>query len=398
VSDVPPQPGYPNGYSARYYHFLRVLATRWPLDVIALHVEGNEWTQGEFLPPDIAACHQWVEHYPANPLNEMSTTGRLRRLKHYLLDHLPYMAYPRALQHVDSHWMQHAPELAIFLLPNTAHLAFSLPHPVPSVLVLEEGWHRALDWSNVERVKALRGWIRQGEFRRHRTLYREIARRGYQVVVISDHEKEVLSREIPPERISVIPHGVDTDYFRPTAAEQDIDVALVGRMSEERNYRSAVQFFMHARNNSPSDFRWAFVGRRPHVSVESLRSDSVLVTGFVPDTRPYYARSRVVVVPSTFGTGVKTTILEAWAMGKPVVATPFALEGLPARPGENVLVGASDEDLWRNTVELLSSPDLRLALGTAGRSTVEAHRSLYSVSEEFLRVCLQAAEKVAEVH
>ena len=111
------------------------------------------------------------------------------------------------------------------------------------------------------------------------------------------------------------------------------------------------------------------------------------VTGFVSDVRPYYARSKVVVVPSRHGGGVKTTVLQAWAMGCPVVATPFALTSLPAKHGENVLIGETTEELKIHISSLLASPDLRGRLGDAGRRTVCEERDMTIVANRFAHLC-----------
>jgi glycosyltransferase involved in cell wall biosynthesis len=180
------------------------------------------------------------------------------------------------------------------------------------------------------------------------------------------------------------------------ATEPDIDIGVFGLMSSARNYEAMLELhaWMEARPQLfPGRPRWAFVGKAPPPAITVLRSPRVEVTGYVPDLRPHYARTQIVVVPSRFGTGVKTTVLEAWAMGRPVVATPFALQGLPARPGENVLVGDSPEALARCVAELLAAPALRERLGAAGCRTVRSERDIRVLAVQFADVCARALDE-----
>jgi glycosyltransferase involved in cell wall biosynthesis len=386
--DAPPLLGHSNGFSARYFHFLRELAASWPLDVIALHRADSEWHPDEFLPVELPVCHYWIEPHPANPLNAHGAAGRLRRLRHYIWDDLPYMAYPRRVEGLRSYLNSHRPALAIYFLPNTAHLAFEMPSDVPAVFVLEEGWDRALDSALRGRARGVRAWLSATERRRVRHLYRAIGRRG-RTVVISEHEKTWFSSEIDPGRIDVIPHSLDCEYYRPLPATEDIDLGLFGRMSEWRTYRPALSLFERWRNGSWDDacWRWAFVGRDPAPAIQSLQQYGALVSGTVEDLRPYYARSRVIVVPATEGTGVKTTILEAWAMGRPVVATPFAVRGLPAQHGHNILIGGNEEELLGHVDRLLANPEERGRLADAGRQTVTRHRDMRVHAQTFASIC-----------
>lgn len=393
ITDIPPQLGYAGGFSARAHHFLRAVAARWPLDILALRPENAEWTADAFLPTGFPACHFWCPTLPAHPLNRPGVRGKLQRARHYLSDALPYMSYPRHLTDLDRYWREHEAQLALFFLPYTAHLSFQVPEGVPCIYVLEEGWERGLAWSTRHLPPPLRRWVTATEGARVRRLYRRIGRRGERFVVISDREKRWFSRDIAEERIVTIPHGLDCEYFAPLAAEQDIDIGIFGMFSAERTHEAALEFYADAAsqpNEFPDTMKWAFVGKAPPPAILALSSSRVLVTGQVPDLRPYYARTKVVVVPSTYGTGVKTTVLEAWAMGRPVVATPFALTGLPARPGENVLVGNSLQELREHVRGLVASAERRERLGTAGLRTVREERSIRHLAHQFADLCAQA--------
>ena len=107
------------------------------------------------------------------------------------------------------------------------------------------------------------------------------------------------------------------------------------------------------------------VGSNPTAAVRALeRRDSVVVTGFVEDIRSWYARAAVCVVPLRIARGIQNKLLEAMAMGCPVVASSFAAEGLGARTGEELLV-ADAPHTWAEAVVGLVQNRARAAAESA---------------------------------
>jgi glycosyltransferase involved in cell wall biosynthesis len=114
------------------------------------------------------------------------------------------------------------------------------------------------------------------------------------------------------------------------------------------------------------------VGQRPHRRLDSLRSDpAVTLTGWVKDPRPYIAQAAVYVAPLRIGGGTRLKLLEAMAMGKPVVATSLGAEGYPVVDGRDLLLADTPEDFARTVVKLLRAPEWQVELGQAGRRFVE---------------------------
>ncbi len=390
IVDFPLQLDYPNGFSARAYHLLKAVGSHLPLDIIGLHSDGADWNQDTFLPPNFPVCHTWYEALPRHPLYASGVRGRLRRIKHYAFDEHSSAAYPRQFPNVHVHYDQHMPQLAIFFLPHLAHLSSELPLSVPCIYVLEEGLERSFAWVGPDMPRWKRKWIDGVEQVAAQRLYHRLAARKAHVIAISAEEKNYFSKYMPSENIHVIPHAIDCTYFRPGEGpiDQHTDIAIFGVLGHKRTYEPALELYTHMKATDTSHCSWAFVGKDPSPSLQALESQNVTITGLVPDIRPYYDRSKVVVVPSQKGGGVKTTVLQAWAMGRPVVATPFALTGLPSRPGENVLVGNTVEELSYHISTLLGSAPLRDQIGRAGRETVCLERNIDVVAKQFTDLCL----------
>jgi polysaccharide biosynthesis protein PslH len=122
--------------------------------------------------------------------------------------------------------------------------------------------------------------------------------------------------------------------------------------------------------------RFIVVGSRPVAAVRRLaRLPGVELATDVPDVRPYLVSADVVVVPLRIARGIQNKVLEALAMGKAVVATPGALEGLEVHADVHVCRAATAEQWTATVLRLLGDETLRSRLGIAGRRyVVEHHR------------------------
>jgi glycosyltransferase involved in cell wall biosynthesis len=127
--------------------------------------------------------------------------------------------------------------------------------------------------------------------------------------------------------------------------------------------------------NRVPDARVVLVGRNPGDAVHALASERVEVTGTVDDVRPYLARATVFACPMRLGSGIKNKILQAWSMGRPVVATPESLGGLNAKDGFNILVRSDSNAFAEAVIELILDPRRSTLLGAEGRDTAEREYS-----------------------
>jgi glycosyltransferase involved in cell wall biosynthesis len=206
-------------------------------------------------------------------------------------------------------------------------------------------------------------------------------------MVVSDEEYAAFKALFPNVKCSVIPLGVDTEFFKPsTLSEEWPSLVFAGDMSYGPNVK-AIQYF-HSQIYPPLKERFAglklfVVGKRPAEAVRSLDSDpSIIVTGFVDDVRPYLARASVVIAPFISGSGTKTKVLEAMAMGKPVVTSSIGVRGINAIHGDTVYVADSPAAFTDHIQELLDDDAKRKRMGDRAREFVEKCHSWNRVAEE----------------
>lgn len=219
-------------------------------------------------------------------------------------------------------------------------------------------------------------WVYGAEFHRLTRFEAGVVEAAEAAVFVSETERDLFARLAPGTRakLHVIANGVDTDYFQAAAPPSGAPVIVFcGRMDYRPNVEGADWFarevLPRVRAASP---RAAFriVGSAPTGAVLALAAlPGVEVTGAVPDVRPHLAQAAVVVVPLRIARGVQNKLLEGMAAGRPVVATPQALDGIAARPGREVLV-AGDAAAFADEVGAVLGGEAPADLGARARDFV----------------------------
>ncbi|MCC7547525.1 MAG: glycosyltransferase [Burkholderiales bacterium] len=194
---------------------------------------------------------------------------------------------------------------------------------------------------------------------------------------VSEADARSFASVCPDTPVHVIHNGVDETFFRPEGvAVESETLVFEGNMSFYPNVDAAEYFcteilpLVHAVKPA---VKFILVGKNPSSRVRALASDHVAVTGFVDDIRPYLSRAAVFVSPTRVGAGIKNKILQAWSMGKAVVATPASTGGLRVRDRQNLIIADSPRSFADAVLELLEDENLREGMGASGRQTVLDH-------------------------
>jgi polysaccharide biosynthesis protein PslH len=209
------------------------------------------------------------------------------------------------------------------------------------------------------------------------------------VLTVSDTDREVFAQTIDPAKITVIPTGVDSDFFRPRAGEEQPNTLVFTGSMDYMPNEDGICYFVEqilprVRLHLPN-VALLVVGRRPSPRLLKLATmtPGVEVTGSVEDIRPYVQRGSVYVVPLRVGSGTRLKIFEAMAMGKAVVSTSVGAEGLPVRPEQNILIADTPDEFANAVVRLIADRNLRIELGRAARELVVQKHSWGSVAQHF---------------
>ncbi len=228
-------------------------------------------------------------------------------------------------------------------------------------------------------------WVHRREAEKLLQFETETARRADVSLFVSEAEKQLfLSKaDAAAADVRAISNGIDLDYYDPaadfgrlTGSYQPL-LLFTGQMDYRPNVEAVTAFAEHclplALEKRP-DLCFAIVGRKPTKAVRQLADrPGVIVTGEVPDVRTWLAAADVVVAPLTIARGIQNKVLEAMAMGRPVIASPAAFQGIDAEPGRHLLVAGTAEEQAASLLELLASPERAQAMGQAARSRMESH-------------------------
>jgi glycosyltransferase involved in cell wall biosynthesis len=209
------------------------------------------------------------------------------------------------------------------------------------------------------------------------------------VLTVSDTDRDAFASFLEPEQLTVIPTGVDLDYFQPMPLEETANsLVFTGSMDWLPN-QDGILYFVDAilpliKQQQP-DVSLEVVGRSPSRKLQALaeREKSMRLSGWVEDIRPFVARGAICIVPLRIGGGTRLKIFEAMAMGKAVVSTSVGAEGLPVRHGDNILLADTPEDFALSVISLLRDSDQRNRLGSAARALVQEKYSWPKVAESF---------------
>ena len=232
-------------------------------------------------------------------------------------------------------------------------------------------------------------WSSHLEWRAMTKAEEKYTRLADHVVAVSERNKDFFAQYIPRERITVVPTGVDSDYFRPSPeAERPNQVVFTGSYDWMPNRDAAEWYFQEIlpeiRKEIPDLVSW-MVGKEPSARMRQFaESDPAYrVTGRVDDVRSYIAQCPVYVVPMRSGSGTRLKVFEAMAAGKAIVSTKTGAEGLPVQHEQNILLADSAYELARQVVRAMRDEPLRRRLGAAAREMIESGFSWKNVGEEF---------------
>jgi polysaccharide biosynthesis protein PslH len=266
--------------------------------------------------------------------------------------------------------------------------------PTPKVLFTHNV--EATIWRRHYEVAANPFWkaVSWFEWRRMEAAERRYLRLADRVLTVSDTDRDAFAHFLAPEKLTMIPTGVDVEYFHPMSTEQvPNSLVFTGSMDWLPN-EDAIVYFVDAilpliKRQCP-EVSLEVVGRSPSRKLQALAETEkrVRLTGWVDDIRPFVARGSVCIVPLRIGGGTRLKIFEAMAMGKAVVSTSVGAEGLPVQHGENILLADTPGHFAESIVSLLRDSQQQNRLGTAARTLVQEKYSWQTVADTFSQTLL----------
>lgn len=202
-----------------------------------------------------------------------------------------------------------------------------------------------------------------------------VCRHADVVAAVSEPDARALRRIVPGLEVVIVPNGIDLAAYQdagPPPAEMSAhSLVFTGKMDFRPNVDAALWFAQQVlpliREHVP-DARFYVVGQRPHRRLDVLRDRAdVVITGYVPETQPFIGGAAVYVIPLLSGGGTRFKVLEAMAIGRPIVSTSMGCDGFPVRSGREVILADEPAVFAERVVELMADPQKQKTLVAAGR-------------------------------
>jgi glycosyltransferase involved in cell wall biosynthesis len=361
-----------NGARIRLYHLLHELGTEHELDLLCFVRPGEDKLNTEVLKP---ACR-----LVGAVSFRSSTSSGLRALLRLL------SSRPRAALDSFNPAMADLLKQALQLNTYDLILAFEIgpgvctSHYVSAIgsvpKVVEDLELSMIQAKAQARHTPLGRWRHQLTWWKQRQYAARLLRQVDGCTVVSRQEQQLIWDIVPEYRqLEVVPNGVDTArYAGDFGPVEPWTLVYPGALTYEANL-DAMRFFLYdvfprIKAAQPT-IKLRITGHTDGVDLHSLPlTPDVILTGYLEDVRPTVARSAICIAPLREGGGTRIKILEAMALGTPVVSTSKGAEGLEVTPGVDITIADSPADFADAVLFLLANGALRAKLARNGRRLV----------------------------
>jgi glycosyltransferase involved in cell wall biosynthesis len=379
-----------NGAKQRAFALLRELASRHEITLLTFAEEGEEETLDQIRA--WLAGVEWVRGNPNKPTRPPSLRAYFgRRPASYATTFSGDMASAVAAR------LPAADAVLAFTVGSAVY--FDRAHDRP--LVFEEAEGAAIHGQIASAATPVRRIARRLTWWKYGRYLAAAATHFDAMTVVSEAERALLeSAGAPRERVAVIPNGVDVPE-RAADAPRTRRLVYAGAPTYSANLEAVTWFASQVLPRLDGGARAVplhVTGAHAGVDVGDLVAAGIVFEGHVADIRRFVASSAVAVVPLRGGGGTRLKILEAMAMGTPVVSTSKGAEGLDVRHGEHLLIADDGAGFARAVRQVLEDPGLAARLASAAHRLVHERYTWRRIGQDLLNVVSTAVARFDAGH
>lgn len=210
------------------------------------------------------------------------------------------------------------------------------------------------------------------------------------ITFISPIEAEEYNRMHGTNKAITLTMGADTDYLADGEASEKKKNALsvIANFNYAPNIASLEWIVREILPLLPEDVHYYVAGKYPDSVKEFMDPNRVTMMGYVDDIRSFVKGTEIYLSPIAYGTGIKTKIVEAMAMGIPVITNSVGAEGLNVTNGKELFIAEDPEEIAKMVMKLLSNPGLREKVGKQGQDYVRQYHDWERVYDAFEKMNL----------
>lgn len=382
-----------NGAKIRIYNLLRHLGAKHKVTLLSF-AESDEATDEQ-----VQHLRSFCEHVEAlpkpryQPGNLKAVLGYASRWPRSLVD----VYSPQMAVRIQEMVQQQGIEIIVVSELQCMRYLEVAPH-IPGIL---EEIEITYFHDQVEQASSTSGRLRaQLTLSKLEGVLRNLMARGVSLTVVSESERKLIQKIAPHGvRIEVIPNGVDTETNSrdATTLPEPFSLIYTGSITYHANYDAVAYFIREVlpliRQRMPQ-VQFSVTGGTGSIDISDLEAQpGVTFTGYLPSIADAVRRSWAAVVPLRQGGGTRLKILEAMALGTPVISTTKGAEGLDVHPGSDILIADSPTAMANAVCDLLSSPQRRAEIAQAGRALVEKQYDWKMIANSLMNLIEQHALK-----
>lgn len=251
-------------------------------------------------------------------------------------------------------------------------------------------------------------WINRREGRLLKAFEKQVGQLADQSLFVSDNEVGLFQERsgLGSDKVCSIGNGIDLEFYNQSVVQPIRKptpgplIVFTGQMDYRPNVEAVQSFVTEVFPNILADYSeacFAIVGRAPTDAVKKLQDrDGVIVTGGVPDIRQWLKAADIVVAPLRIARGIQNKVLEAMAMGKPVVASTAAAEGIAAENGKHFIVAASPQEEAQQVLKLMGDAPFAEKIGHGANQLIRSQYSWDNQLNDLPNICGHPEQQLLE--
>ena len=227
--------------------------------------------------------------------------------------------------------------------------------------------------------------VLRGEIRRLERYEATLPAKFDYITFVSPVETAEYNKKYHTDKAVTLTIGADTDYCAGGIPGEHIpnSVSIVGNFAYGPNAASLEWTSTKILPLLPENISYYIVGNFPPELKEKLNNKKMVPLGYVDDFRTVIKATEVYLAPVLFGSGIKTKIVEAMAMGIPVVTNSIGAEGLDVHNGEELFIEDEPERIAERTRQLLADSQLRDKIGRRGQTFARQYHNWDTIYDVF---------------
>lgn len=228
--------------------------------------------------------------------------------------------------------------------------------------------------------------------------------RAQHVVAVSELDAQQLRELGPGARVTSVPNGVDTEYFRTShTPRKPTSLVFVGGFTWFPNLDAITYFcedILPKLLKTIGDIQLTVIGKQPDTPVaqEIAKHPNVTLAGLVEDIRPDVDAAAAYIVPLRIGGGTRLKILDALSMSKAIISTSVGCEGLDVEDGKTIVIADTPDAFAQAIVKVLADPAWADTIGRQGRQLVESRYDWAAVAKTLMAVYADTAQRQTTRH